>query len=169
MWLQSPVLYVYWVDADNIIMNIFIKSAQKSKKSHQEHFFPRFQDDTIHLYKGFMQDFTRKRKNSDTKRTLRPNHYIERKQLIKYLSGILSIENDEADLGKKMDQFINDKSDFNNTHIIKSNIQPISNIPEEECFISSMTPIGSRNGQNESICYVNSSFQVIFQYIYLEH
>ena len=66
------------------------------------------------------------------------------------------------DLGKKMEQFINDKIDFNKTHIIKSNIQHVSNIPEEERFISSMTPIGFRNGQDESRCYVNLSFQVLF-------
>ena len=59
------------------------------------------------------------------------------------------------------------KIDFNNTHIIKFNIQPVYNIPEEERFISSMTPIGFRNGQDESRCYVNSSFQVLFfQYIF---
>ena len=79
----------------------------------------------------------------------------------KYLSGIPYIENNKADLGKNMDQFINDKSDFNNTHSINSNIQPVSNIPEEERFISSMTPIGYRNGQDESRCYVNFSFQVL--------
>ena len=117
-----------------------------------------------------MQDFTRKKKNDNTKRTLCSHHYIENEKLRKSLSGILYIENDKANLGKKMDQFINDKSDFNNTHIIKSNIQRISNIPEEERCISSMTPIGFRNGQDESRCYVNSSFQVlIYIYIYLEH
>ena len=67
-----------------------------------------------------------------------------------------------SDLGCRWLQFINDKSDFNNTHIVKYNIQPVSNIPEEERFISSITPIGFRNGQDESRCYVNSSFQVIF-------
>ena len=85
----------------------------------------------------------------------------------KYLSDILYIENDKVDLGKSMDQFINDKSNFNNTHIIKSNIKPVSNIPEEERFISSITPIGFRNGQDESRCYVNSSFQVLFLNIHL--
>ena len=35
------------------------------------------------------------------------------------ISGILHIENTKADLEKKVDEFINDKSDFNNTHIIK--------------------------------------------------
>ena len=39
------------------------------------------------------------------------------------MSGILSIENDEADLGKITNQFINDKSDFNNKHIIKDVFQ----------------------------------------------
>ena len=102
-----------------------------------------------------MQYFTWKIKNADTKRTIRSHHHIEREELRKYLSGILSIENDEADLGRKTNQFINDKSDFNNTHIIKCNIQPISNIPEELRFISSMKPIGFSNGQNESRCYVN--------------
>ena len=92
------------------------------------------------------------------KSTLRSHHYIEGEKLGKYLSGILSIENDEADIGKKANQSINDKSDFNIKHIIKCNIQPISNIPEEPRLISSMTPIGFRNGQDESIFYVNSSF-----------
>ena len=78
-----------------------------------------------------MQDFTGKTRISNKKRTLRSHHYIEIEKLRKYLSGILYIENDKSDLGKKMDQFINDKIDFNNTHIIKSNIQPVSNIPEE--------------------------------------
>ena len=65
-----------------------------------------------------------------------------------------------------MDEFINDKSDFNNTHIIKSRILPVSNTPEEELFMSSMTPIGFRNDQDELRCYVNSTFQVIFLNIY---
>ena len=82
-----------------------------------------------------MQDFTWERKDSDTKRTLRSHHYIEIEKLRKYLSGILYIENDKAYIGENMDKFINDKSDFNNTHIIKSNIQPVSNIPEEERLI----------------------------------
>ena len=82
------------------------------------------------------------------------------------MSGILSIDNDGADLGKKTNQFINDIRDFNNKHIIKCNNKPISNVPEEPRYISSMTPIGFRNGKYESICYVNSSFQVLFQYIF---
>ena len=77
-----------------------------------------------------MQDFTWNRKNDDTKRTLRSHHFIEIEKLRKYISRILYIYNDKADLGGKIDQFIDDKSDFNNTHIIKPNIQPVSNIPE---------------------------------------
>ena len=148
MWLQSPVLYVYWIDAWRNHYEYIYKERTKIKEITSGAFFPRFQDDTIHLYRGYMQDFTWKRKDSDTKRTIRSHHYIEIEKLRKYLSGILYIENDKAYIGEKMDQFINDKSDFNNTHIIKSNIQPVSNIPEEERFISSMTPIGFRNGQN---------------------
>ena len=40
------------------------------------------------------------------------------KKLRKYLSHILSIDNDEADPEKKTNQFINDISDFNKEHII---------------------------------------------------
>ena len=109
-----------------------------------------------------MQYFIWKGKHADTKRTLRSHRFIKIEKLRKYLSGILSIKNDKADIGNKTNQFINDIIDFNNTHIIKSNIQPISNIPEKEHFISSMTPIVFRNGQDESRCYVNSSFQVLF-------
>ena len=98
------------------------------------------------------------KKIADTKRTLNSHHYIDIEKLRKYLSGILHIETIKADLDKKVDEFINDKSDFNNTHIIKSNIIPVSNIPEEEQFISSMTTIRFRNDQDESRCYVNSTF-----------
>ena len=57
------------------------------------------------------------------------------------MSGILSIDIDEEDLGKKINQFINDISNFNNKHIINCNNKPISNIPEEAGYISSTTPV----------------------------
>ena len=116
-----------------------------------------------------MQDFTCKTTIDNTKMTLRSCQYIEIENFRKYPSGILHIENTKADLEKNVDEFINDESEFNNTHIIKSNILPVSNIPEEEQFISSMTPIGFRNYQDESRCYVNSKFQVIFSIYFLEH
>ena len=99
---------------------------------------------------------------ADTKKTLRSHHQIKREQLIKYISGILSIDNDEADIGNKTNKFINYISGFNNKHIIQCKNKPISNIPVEPRYISSMTPIGLRNGQDESRCYINLSFQVLF-------
>ena len=45
-----------------------------------------------------MQDFTRKRKNADLKNTFCSYHFIEKLKLRKYLSGILYIDNYEADL-----------------------------------------------------------------------
>ena len=143
---------------DNIIMNLFTDITNQSTQPHQKHLFPKIQDDTIHLYKVSMQDFTWKRKNSETKSTLRSHHYIGREKLGKYLSGILSIDNYEVDLEKKMNQFIGYISDFHNKHIIQCNNQPISNIPEEPCYISSMTPIGFKNAQYESRFYFNSPF-----------
>ena len=95
------------------------------------------------------------KKNADTKNTLRPHHYIEEEKLRKYISGIVSIDNGEAYLENKKNQFINDISKFNNKHIIQSNNKPISNIPEEPHYIYPMIPIGFMNGQDESICYVN--------------
>ena len=67
----------------------------------------------------------------DTKKTLRSHHFIEKERLRKSLSGILSIDNDEAHLKNKTNKFINDIIDFNNKHIIQYNNKPISNIPEE--------------------------------------
>ena len=109
-----------------------------------------------------MQDFTRKNIIADTKRTLRSHHYIGIEILGKYIYGITLIESTQADQEKKVDEFINDKIDFNTTHIIKSDIEPVTNVPEEAQFISSMTPTGFRNDQDESRCYVNSTFKVLF-------
>ena len=44
------------------------------------------------------------------KRTLRSHNYIEIEKLRNNLSGILYIKNIKADLEKKVDEFINDKS-----------------------------------------------------------
>ena len=73
---------------------------------------------------------------------------------------------DEAYLEKKTNQFINYIINFNNKHIIQYNNKPISNIPEELRYISSMIPTGFINGQYKSRCYVNSSFQVLFLNIF---
>ena len=80
---------------------------------------------------------------------------------------MLSIDIDEAYLEKKIKQFINDISDFNKKRIIQCYIETISNILEESRYISSMTPTGFINGQDESRCYFNSSFQVLFSIAYL--
>ena len=74
-----------------------------------------------------MHYFTRRRKNADTKRTICLHHYIERENLRKYMSGILSIENDEADLGRKTNNFINDKATLTTSISLSatSNLYPI--------------------------------------------
>ena len=43
---------------DDIIINLFTDSTKQTTDSVQKHLFTKIQDDTIHLYKGFLQDFT---------------------------------------------------------------------------------------------------------------
>ena len=68
---------------DNIIMNLFTDSTEQTTDLLQKHLFSKIQDDTIHLYKGYLQDFTLNRKNADTKKTLRSHHFIEKEKLRK--------------------------------------------------------------------------------------
>ena len=152
---------------DDIIMNIFTQSTKNTIKADQEHLFSRSKDDAIQLYKGYMQDFTRKTTIADTKRKLSSHHYIGIEIWRKYLNGITLIESTQGDLEKKVDEFINNKIDFNTTHIIKSDIQQLTNVPEEARFISYMTPTGFRNDQDESRSYVNSTFQVLVFNVYI--
>ena len=63
---------------------------------------------------------------------------------------------DKADIENRTKQFINDIKNFNKEHIIQCYSENQSNIPEEPCYISSMTPTGFINGKDESRCYVNS-------------
>ena len=81
---------------------------------------------------------------------------------------MLSIDIDESSIEKKKNQFINDISNFNNKHIIECYNKTISNIPEEPRYISPMTPNVFINGQDESRCYFNSSFKVIFSISFLD-
>ena len=115
---------------DDIIMNVFTKITKNTNKANQEHFFSRSKDGVIQLYKGSMQEFTWKNTITDTKRTLHSHHNISIELLRKYLNGITLIESTQADLEKKVDEFINNKIDFNTAHIVKSDIQQITNIPE---------------------------------------
>ena len=75
---------------------------------------------------------------------------------------------DEADLEMTTNQFINDIRKFNNEHIIQCYNETKYNIPEEPRYISSMTQNIFINGQYESICCVNLSFQVILFDIYFQ-
>ena len=63
---------------------------------------------------------------------------------------------------KRKKQSTNDINNFNNKHIIQCYNKTISNVPEERRYIPSMTPTGFINGQYESRCYVNSSFQLLY-------
>ena len=80
--------------------------------------FFKIQDDTIYLYKGSLQDYSRKKRIYFTEKALRSHHFIEKEKLGKYMSGMLSIEIDAADIEKKTNQFINDIRNYNNKHII---------------------------------------------------
>ena len=83
---------------EDINMNIFTQGTKNTNKANQEHFFSRSKDGVIQLYKGSMQDFTRKTTITDTKRTLRSYHYIGIEIWRKYLNGITLIESTQADL-----------------------------------------------------------------------
>ena len=135
---------VYWCLTTSLW--IYLQRPQKTQQKHIRSIFfqnPGWYNSLVQrIYAGFYTE----KKNTDTKRAVRSHHYIEIEKLRKYLSGILSIENYEADIGERTNQFINDKSNYNKKHIIKWNIQTTFNIPEEPRFISSMTPVGSRNG-----------------------
>ena len=84
------------------------------------------------------------------------------------MSGILSIDTDEADLERKTNQVINAIINFNNKHIIQCYNKTIYNIPEDPRYISSMTPTVFINAQDDFICYVKSSFQVICFDVFLD-
>ena len=101
-----------------------------------------------------------------TKKTLRSHHIIEKKILTKYLCALLSIVIHKEGIENKTNQLIKDIINFNNKNIIKWYSETKSNIPEEPCYISFITPTLFINGQDESIFYVNSQFQVLFVNIF---
>ena len=84
----------------DIIMNLFTDSTKQTIESHQKHFF---QNPGLYylLLERISAGFYMEKKNAGTKRTLRSHHDIEREKLRHYLSSILSMDNDEANLGKK--------------------------------------------------------------------
>ena len=80
------------------------------------------------------------------KKSLRTNHFIEKRKLRKYIGGLLSIIIDESDIENRKNQLINDIINLNNEHIIQCYNVTQSNVPEETRYISSMTPTGFING-----------------------
>ena len=119
---------------DDIIINLFTDSTEKQRNHIRKIYSPKLwmiqfncTNDLCRILHG--------KENADTKNTLRLHHFIEREKLGKYISIILSIDNDEADIGNKANHFINDIRDFNNKHIIKCNNKPISTIPDVPHYI----------------------------------
>ena len=85
---------------------------------------------------------------------LRTHHYVDKK--LGYLDGLLTIMFDESELMNRKNKWFFHILDLNKEHIIQPYNITISNIPEEERYISCMTPNGFSNGQYESIYYINS-------------
>ena len=99
----NPLCFMYsGLMLDDIIMNIFTESTKKTTASHQKHYFPVFRMIQFTCTKDICRILHRK-ENADTKRTLRSHHYIKIEKLRKYLSGILYIENNKADIGGGVD------------------------------------------------------------------
>ena len=97
---------------DYTIMNLFTDSTKQSTQSHQKLFFP----ETRMILFTCANDIYRILYVKEEIQIQKGQyvHIITLKKIRKYLPIILSIDNDEADLRKKTNQFINDKSDFNN-------------------------------------------------------
>ena len=108
------------------------------------------------------------RKNYWYQKTLCTHYFTNKRKLWKHLGCLLSIIFDEVDIQNITNQLINDIKNLNNERIIKCYNVNQSNITEEPCYISSMKPNGFINGQDESRCYVNLSFQVFFFNIYFQ-
>ena len=89
-------------------------------------------------------------------------------KLWKYLDGVLYIIFYEADTENITNQWINAIRNFNNEQTIQCYNVAQYNINEEERYISYMKPTGFTNIQDESKCYVNSSFQFLFFNIYFQ-
>ena len=96
-------------------------------------------------------------RNELCQKILSTHHYIEKRKLWEYIGGLSSINIHESGIKKRTNQLINDISSFNNEHIIQCYNVNQYNIPEEPCYISSMTPTGFINVQYESRCYANLS------------
>ena len=79
-----------------------------------------------------------------------------------YLDGLFTIIFDEEETMRRINEWFFHIWDFNKEHIIQPYNATISNILEEELFITCMTPTGFINGGDQSRCYVYSSFQVHF-------
>ena len=112
------------------------------------------------FYQGSLQDYSRKKNEWYQKNVTYASLYL---RILNEISGWFVIYNFwwSRYHGQKSQRFYHIWY-FNKEHIIKPYNLTQYNIPEEEHYISCMTPTGFINGQDESRWYVNSSFQVDF-------
>ena len=84
---------------DDIIMILFTDSTKQATESHQKHFFPKSRIIQITCTKNICRIL-----HGKEKMLIQKGHYVRiitlKKKSRNYLSVILSIDNDEADIGK---------------------------------------------------------------------
>ena len=141
---------------EEIIINLFLDTTKQKIDSAQNILFSEMKDDKIYFYQQSLQDYSWKKIISDIINKLHTHHFIEKGKLRKYIGGLLSIIIDERDIETRTNKLVNDIINFNNEHKINCYSVTQSNIPEEPRYISSMPPTGFINGQDKSMCYVNS-------------
>ena len=61
---------------DRIRMNLFSDITKQTTDSAKKDLFSKTQDERIYLYKGYLQDYSWKKRIADTKKTLQSHHFI---------------------------------------------------------------------------------------------
>ena len=97
---------------------------------------------------------------------LRPHHFVDKQKIRDFMKFLLYSIVHKIDIMNSLEQWVFHIYEFHNKHVILPMNNSIPTVFKEERCMYCLTQTGFINGQDESRCYVHSSFKIQFLNLY---
>ena len=88
--------------------------------------------------------------------------HLKNNDMKDYLTHVLKNETSNGDMNEKVDNCLDSFEKFHKKYIITPSISLNYLILEESMFVTVQSPPGFINQENETICYLNATFQLLY-------
>ena len=128
----------------------------------RRYFFSKIENKQIYMYMGSLQDFYWKKGTYECLYVPCVHFHIKVSNMKHYLTNILKIDTSSGDMNEKVDHWLDSFEIFHKKYIIMPLESSNHFFLGESLYVTFWSPPGFINRENESVCYLNETIQLLY-------